>query len=68
MSVALFILAVLLTAFFWHRIVPDRPPVMLQASQEDMVGEAGIESFPCSDPPAWTLGLHRGDRDGWRVD
>ena len=68
MSVALFILAVLLTALFWHRIVPDQPPAMLQASQEDMVSEAGIESFPCSDPPAWTLGLYRGDRVGLRVN
>ena len=64
MSVALFILAVLLTALFWHQILPVRPRTMYQASQEDMVSEAGIESFPCSDPPAWTLGVQRGDRDG----
>ena len=61
MSVALFILAVLLVALFWRQIVASAAPSALEASPADLVGEAGKDSFPCSDPPPWTLGMTRPD-------
>lgn len=32
------------------------------AAQRDPVDDAGDDSFPCSDPPSWTLGLRNGPR------